>query len=105
MPPDRGRDPDSIKRDDRRRRNRTRRSQRYGGKQAHKVEVCPECRAHLPYVEGVSGRPSKCPTCGRRFRCPECSRDLDGGESLCPRCEEVLDPDAPAPEETFTWDG
>lgn len=104
-PDDPGRDGDAAGKD-RRRRNRVRRSRRYSGTKTHKTRVCRDCRAHIPYVEGVTPAPSTCPDCGFRFDCPECGVNLVDADdpAICPTCEEPLTDDAPDPEETFTWD-
>lgn len=92
---------------DRRDRNRIRRSREYAGHKSHKTRLCPNCRASLPYVEGVRSPPASCGECGYRFECPECRTDLNTTDdpAVCPTCDEPLaDPDAD-PEESFTWDG
>lgn len=94
--------------EDRRQRNRVRRSEQYNGTRSHQTRVCPDCRSHIPYVQDVTAPPANCPDCGYQFACAECGYTLDGGDvdgpAVCPVCDNPLDENAPDPEETFTWD-
>lgn len=91
----------------RRERNAARRDRRYKGSKSHHTRLCPDCRAHIPYVQDLTDPPAVCPDCGHRFECPECGTDLDAADdpAVCPVCDEPLADEAPDPEESFTWDG
>lgn len=105
----RGRDP--------RDRNLRRRGQKARGTRKHSTVVCPECRVHIPVMEGFNEVPSTCPGCEARLRCETCGANLveeeresrDGEETPlergeCPRCENPVDGSGSSPtDEDFTW--
>lgn len=96
-------------RKERRERTRSDRGRRYGRGQTHKTAICPDCRRETPYLHPVQSIPGRCgyDDCRYLFACPECGsdiRDRDEDAVYCPACSEPLSEDAPAPEETFTWD-
>lgn len=103
---------------DARDRNLRRRGSAVRRTREHSTTVCPECRVHIPVMEGYNEAPFECPGCGARLRCESCganlveerreSRDdeedvpLERGE--CPRCEKPVDGSGTSPtDEDFTW--
>lgn len=94
-----------------------RRGSRERGSLEHSTTVCPECRVHIPTLEGFNELPYECPGCGATLRCRACGGNLVEAEresgdeeevplerGECPRCEEPVSGEETGPEsEDFTW--